>query len=476
MGVFTRGDKLWIRFRDVTGWRNAATGYSVGEEAQAEQVLAEVEQKIAAKRGATAVVDGTAGALTLRRYAATWCKGRTNATADDDRSRVYNHVLPVLGDVILNELRPKHIRDFRKALAGKAKLGNIRPDGTRVKTDELLSARSQLHVLATLRRMLADAVADELIPSSPFVLKAGELPRKVDADPTWRRTAVFTRDEVQRVISADDDAVPEDRRTLYAVMFLAGVRFGEAAALRWRDYDPACEPLGKLVVERSYDTKTKLVKGTKTDNPREMPVHPTLAAVLASWKLGGFERLTGRKPEPDDLIVPSRRGAHRSANHMLKRFKEDLGRLGFRVRRQHDTRRTLVSLARADGARADVLRFATHGPTGSVVDMYTTLPWAAVCDEVAKLRVSLLDGEVIELPTPVAAELPDAGSESPEGGVPSLASEAQRLVTSLVTAEAEKRKAPGLRRLRSFSGGGVDGTRTRKIEQSPPRRDVFPPC
>jgi hypothetical protein len=32
-------------------------------------------------------------------------------------------------------------------------------------------------------------------------------------------------------------------------------------------------------------------------------------------------------------------------------------------RRQHDARRTFISIARADGARPDILRWATHGPT-----------------------------------------------------------------------------------------------------------------
>jgi len=38
------------------------------------------------------------------------------------------------------------------------------------------------------------------------------------------------------------DAVPEDRRVLYALLFLLGVRFGEAAGLRWRDLDGRQEP------------------------------------------------------------------------------------------------------------------------------------------------------------------------------------------------------------------------------------------
>jgi hypothetical protein len=76
-----------------------------------------------------------------------------------------------------------------------------------------------------------------------------------------------------------------DRRVLYGLPFLGATRFGEASARTWRDYDPACSP--------------------------------------------------------EDLIVPSRRGKHRNANHMLRRFHEDLTRPGLRVRRQDDARRTL---------------------------------------------------------------------------------------------------------------------------------------
>jgi hypothetical protein len=96
----------------------------------------------------------------------------------------------------------------------------------------------------------------------------------------------------------------------------------------------------------------------------------------------------GRTPGPEDLLIPSRRGRHRSRHHSLVKFHEDLQRLALRRRRQHDLRRTFVSLARADGARADVLLGVTHGAKrDNLMDLYTTLPWASVCEEVAKLDV-----------------------------------------------------------------------------------------
>jgi integrase len=85
---------------------------------------------------------------------------------------------------------------------------------------------------------------------------------------------------------------------MYALMFLGAMRFGEAAALTWRDYDAEAQPPGKLVIEKAYSSKIKKVKATKTDNPREMPIHATLARILATWKLHGFERYTGAQARP----------------------------------------------------------------------------------------------------------------------------------------------------------------------------------
>lgn len=74
---------------------------------------------------------------------------------------------------------------------------------------------------------------------------------------------------------------------------------------------------------------------------------------------------------------------------MLKKFHKDLARTGLRRRRQHDAHRTFISIALADGARKDVLRWVTHGPEGDIVDLYTTLAWHTLCEEVARLKIDL---------------------------------------------------------------------------------------
>ncbi|MFY0570077.1 hypothetical protein ACN28E_40485 [Archangium lansingense] len=48
----------------------------------------------------------------------------------------------------------------------------------------------------------------------------------------------------------------------------------------------------------------------------------------------------------------------------------------------------MISLARTDGARKDILELCTHTPrkSGNTIDLYTTFPWEALCAEVAKLQ------------------------------------------------------------------------------------------
>ena len=130
-----------------------------------------------------------------------------------------------------------------------------------------LAPRTIHHVYHLTATLFRTAVAEELIDATPCVLQRGVLPKKVDKDPAWRVTAIYTREEIEKLIS--DRRITEDRRVLYALKALGGLRHGEAASLQWRQYDETMEPLGGLSLEN-----------TKTQVPRRVPVHPALAAVL----------------------------------------------------------------------------------------------------------------------------------------------------------------------------------------------------
>lgn len=84
----------------------------------------------------------------------------------------------------------------------------------------------------------------------------------------------------------------------------------------------------------------------------------------------------------------------RSRHHGRNKLIEDLTRLGLRPRRSHDLRRTFITLCRVDGARGDILENVTHAQRGDIIDIYTSLPWAALCEEVAKLKISRRQGHI----------------------------------------------------------------------------------
>ncbi len=63
-----------------------------------------------------------------------------------------------------------------------------------------------------------------------------------------------------------------------------------------------------------------------------MPVHPALAAILGAWKLSHWERIYGRAPTADDLIVPTRNMTSVDAADGRHSMTTDLTTLGLRVK------------------------------------------------------------------------------------------------------------------------------------------------
>ncbi|ATB47176.1 tyrosine-type recombinase/integrase [Corallococcus macrosporus] len=148
----------------------------------------------------------------------------------------------------------------------------------------------------------------------------------MDKNHKGRSTAVFTREEVETLLS--DTGLPKDRRDLYALLFLTGMRIGEAVALRWNAWDASAQPLGRLRVSRAFHRKQRREKGVKTERSREVPVHPVLARVLDAWRQEGWKRKQGRPPTADDLGVPSRSGEHRRDPVVHAQILKDLELLG----------------------------------------------------------------------------------------------------------------------------------------------------
>jgi integrase len=411
------------------------------DEGKAKRVLAAfVRRREAGAQLATGGDDG--GPLTVAKWAATWLASREArgiSTVADYRSRLEHHVLPLIGFKRLDAIRTVDIEEVMRAVA---EIGRAQ--------------RTQRHVFYTMNAMFERAVNRDppLLDRNPCAaIPEEDRPRKEDADPEWRPTAKFTRQEVEALITSP--LLPWDRRVFYALLFLAGGRFGEIAALRIRHYKPEARPLGELVIAHSYNSKKRLTKGTKTGVTRLVPVHPWLADILGAWLGGGWAEMMGRAPTADDILIPTRRGTHRTVSTMWKQMngeaanpakgfsglKGDLERLGLRRRRQHDARRTFISLCRSDGARKDLLQLITHGRNNEdVMESYSELEWKRLCRQVSKLKLgpSAAAGEMIE---------ERRGAKLLEGGLPSgcHATEVAGMITEIGATPAgfENHHIPG---------------------------------
>lgn len=372
--IYRRGLRLWCKFKGPNGrWQAQATPFNVGDEAKA-QALADKAQREADRSKSTGG--------TVADYAKTWIAGREtkgNASHIDDVGRITNHVLPALGQLKIADVRPRHVRDFIRALNATE-----------------LAPRTVLNIFGIMRTMFNDAIVDEVITENPCKTRTGDLPGRVDADGEWRALAVFAHSEVVSLIS--DERIPVERRVLHALKALTGIRHGEAAGLRWRHLDVTTDVLARLLIATSYNKKR-----TKTNVTRRVPVHPALRAILESWRANHWERVYGRSPGDDDLIVPARTMQPITANDAGRVFKRDLAEIGLRVdageardRGGHDLRSWHITALQEAGAALLLIETWTHTKQADVMSNYTRASWPALCAEMLKLAF-VLDGDPLKL-------------------------------------------------------------------------------
>jgi len=283
--VRPRGSKLQAVIVTPDGRKaRRALGLEVGQEAEAEAIL---EQALAKLRTEEATEGFPAGALTVEAWGEKWIEDRKARGKLEwhEESHLKYFVFPKLGSRTLAAVNDVTMLDWARGLEKTAGPSGKTPSGIWEDTD--------------LPELEANA----------RVMGAG-----------------FEIADVQALLY--DPCIPEDRRVLYALEFLTGMRTGEAAARTWADWEPEyCGDLGRLVCASAYNTRHRLLKTTKTKVEKWIPVHPALAELLDAWKREGWERYRGRAPTAEDLIVPASGGKPRNNSYSWRCFALDLERL-----------------------------------------------------------------------------------------------------------------------------------------------------
>ena len=366
-GVRRRGAGYSVHYYNPSGTRR--------EEAAGSDLRAAVRyraQRVAEVEAGTWKPRSDRRPRTVAEYSVTWLEQRARKirSAADEERWLRLHVLPRIGDMALEELRPRHVAELVEQLV-----------------DAGLSARSVRNAHGALSVMLQHAVFHEVLVMNP----ARDLPRGTMPRIGRSKIRAFTRAEALTLMS--DERIEWPRRVLYSLALLGGMRLGEAAGRRWRDIEDR-EPLRALHVTTQYDDLPLKGADGEDDAARVVPIHPELERILDAWRRVGWARFFGRVPRPDDLITPGDITATKSTtrNQASKALRRDLARLGLEVEKGvglHAARRWFITTARAGAADRDTVAEITHRPKGDVLEnSYTRRAWEQLCEATLAIEIT----------------------------------------------------------------------------------------
>jgi integrase len=244
------------------------------------------------------------------------------------RSQVDKHITPALGRIKLKNLTAAHVQAFYNG-----------------EVDSGLAPSSVRYIHAVLHRALNQAVRWRLVAEN--VTEAVDLPRLEHKEP---RT--LSPEEAQRFLQA---ARGDRLEALFVLVLTAGLRQGEALALRWENID---REAGTLTVKRQVQRKRRdgsdlHEPGLVFSQPKSKKGHRTirLSAIALEALRSHQERQlqekqkAGARYHDQGLVFATTIGTPLDAQNVVNRhFKPLLRRAALFDIRFHDLRHTCATL------------------------------------------------------------------------------------------------------------------------------------
>ena len=277
-------------------------------------------------------------------------------------AKIYQHIIPELGRIPLNQLAQKDLQQF---------YARMKTGGRLIRTEQFGKGLSDSMVRglhAACRSALEKAVQEELIRTNPAV--GCKLPPK-----RGREMQVPGREELQRFLI---QAQAEGYFELFLLDLCTGLRRGELLALQWDDLD---FKTGALTVNKQvYEVKGRLqVSVPKTRaSIRRLVLPPGVVEVLRQYR----ERVDSRWifPSPVKEDMPMTPGAVR------RRLQIILERAGCKRIRFHDLRHTFATLSLESGMDVKTLSaMLGHVSAATTLDIYTHVTGDMQSEAAAKI-------------------------------------------------------------------------------------------
>lgn len=252
---------------------------------------------------------------------------------------------PTLGHLRLDEITAPVIAQFNTNMRRNARFRR-RPDGP------MLAPQTIHAVSVTLSGVISNAVSMGHIDSNPCRHARRYLPEMELSPRNKQRAQRLSKEQARALIYTP--SVAQWKRDEYAGAVYLCTRRGELHGLRWRCvFLDASTPFVRI--EKSHNGPTK------TGAVRDVPIHPELMPFLRRMR-------DERKPKPDDLVYPTRRGRMQT-NHAGHHFYETLRELELPDIVFHALRKTGATLYRAAGMSRDAVGDVL-GHAKTVTDTY----------------------------------------------------------------------------------------------------------
>ena len=277
-------------------------------------------------------------------------------------AKIYQHIIPELGKIPLNQLAQKDLQQF---------YARMKTGGRLIRTEQFGKGLSDSMVRglhAACRSALEKAVQEELIRTNPAV--GCKLPPK-----RGREMQVLSPEELQRFLI---QAQAEGYYELFLLDLCTGLRRGELLALQWDDLD---FKTGTLTVNKQvYEVKGQLqVSVPKTRaSIRRLVLPPGVVEVLRAYRETVDSRWMFPSPVKEDM--PMTPGAVR------RRLQIILERAGCKRIRFHDLRHTFATLSLESGMDVKTLSaMLGHVSAATTLDIYTHVTGDMQSEAAAKI-------------------------------------------------------------------------------------------
>jgi integrase len=334
----------------------------------------EAKIKLAKRQGELAQLD--AGRQSLEDFIEDWWRLHAEPNLSPLTRRGYErlrdrHVLPRLGQVQLRALTTERLQGFQADLLA---------DGVGRETTR--------RTMAMLQGLLERATEWGRIPRNPA--------RSVRKPRQSRKPVAKTLSppEVERLRRYFLERGAVRDATLVSVLAYAGLRPGEALALRWGD-----------ILDNTIAVKKALSLGqekeTKTRRSRSVRLLAPLSVDLNEW------RLASGRPDETALVFPTREGNPWSELHWRnwrrRRYQRATKALGIESRRPYDLRHSLASLLFAEQRNpAEIAEYMGHSiqmllsTYVHVIEDLRGREAISAEDEIRSARASHADGDVAQ--------------------------------------------------------------------------------